>query len=219
MTNKPGPKVFQSYLFVGSQNQTSQEIEKVLKSQNIKQSNSSPDITTITAQKKSITIEQVRGLKSQIYQKPLLQKFKIIIVEGADTLTKEAQNALLKIYEEPPSHAIIILTAQNLKNLLPTIRSRAIVKLAKQQKDQQEPSLPANTAAILETIAGVENPQKWLNSQMENYFAQLNESINKHKPAKKYLKILEKLRDAKKMVSQNVNPKFVLFDLALYIGS
>lgn len=219
MTNKPGPKIFQSYLFVGSQSQTAEEIEKFLKTQNIGTSNASPDITTITAQKKSITIEQIRNLKSQIYQKPLLQKFKIIIVQDGDTLTKEAQNALLKIYEEPPSHAVIILTAQNIKSLLPTIRSRAVVKLAKRQETRQEPALPKNTVSLLNAITDVEDPQKWLNNQMENYFALLNESINKRNSTKKYLKILEKLRDAKKMVSQNVNPKFVLFDLALYIGS
>jgi DNA polymerase-3 subunit delta' len=52
---------------------------------------------------------------------------RIVIIEQAQSLTIEAQNALLKLLEEPPMGTIIILTVDNEQNLLPTIRSRAPV--------------------------------------------------------------------------------------------
>jgi DNA polymerase-3 subunit delta' len=47
-----------------------------------------------------------------------------VIVEHADALTPEAQNALLKLLEEPPADTLLVLTTANLRSLLPTIRSR-----------------------------------------------------------------------------------------------
>ena len=49
---------------------------------------------------------------------------KIFIIRGADNMNDAAQNALLKSFEEPPQYAVIILLSENVKNLLPTIRSR-----------------------------------------------------------------------------------------------
>ncbi len=50
---------------------------------------------------------------------------RILIVESAESLTVEAQNAFLKLLEEPPTDTVIVLTSTNSSNLLPTIRSRA----------------------------------------------------------------------------------------------
>jgi len=49
---------------------------------------------------------------------------RLIIIEGAETLTIEAQNAFLKMLEEPPADTIIIMTCANEHSLLPTIMSR-----------------------------------------------------------------------------------------------
>ena len=53
-------------------------------------------------------------------------KYKIYIIDEAEKMTQQAQNALLKTIEEPPAYGIIILLTSNIDILLPTIRSRCV---------------------------------------------------------------------------------------------
>ena len=71
-----------------------------------------------------IKVEDIRGMNEELYIKPALSKRKIFIVKNADNMNNDAQNALLKSFEEPPQYAVIILLSENVKMLLPTIRSR-----------------------------------------------------------------------------------------------
>ena len=71
-----------------------------------------------------ITVGDIREMNEELYIKPALSDKKIFIVRNADNMNDAAQNALLKSFEEPPSYAVIILLSENIKNLLPTIRSR-----------------------------------------------------------------------------------------------
>ena len=71
-----------------------------------------------------IKVEDIRALNEELYIKPALSKRKIFIVKNADNMNNDAQNALLKSFEEPPAYAVIILLSENVKKLLPTIRSR-----------------------------------------------------------------------------------------------
>jgi hypothetical protein len=76
----------------------------------------------------SISIDAIRTLQRFLQLKTLgntRQLRRAIIVEHADALTTEAQNAFLKILEEPPRDTILILTANSQHTLLPTILSRA----------------------------------------------------------------------------------------------
>ncbi len=72
----------------------------------------------------SIMVDDIRAMNEELYVKPALSEKKIFIIRGADNMNDAAQNALLKSFEEPPSYAVIILLSENIKNLLPTIRSR-----------------------------------------------------------------------------------------------
>lgn len=64
---------------------------------------------------------------------------RVAIVDEAHTLTREGQNAILKIIEEPPSGAVIVLTATTAGSLLPTIRSRcSVLSLAPLPKNELE---------------------------------------------------------------------------------
>ena len=93
---------------------------------------------------KSIGIKKVRILKKKISRKPFQQKYKIIFIKNAESLTIEAQNALLKTLEEPPSHTIIILSVPCETSLLPTIQSRCRIfhlpreKISPPSKDSPE---------------------------------------------------------------------------------
>lgn len=76
---------------------------------------------------KSISIEQIRELQKQFTLKIPGDRLikRIALIEHAETMTTEAQNALLKLLEEPPADSVIILTSANINGLLPTIISRA----------------------------------------------------------------------------------------------
>lgn len=95
--------------------------------------------TTISAAGTSISIDQIRQLVQHMSLKTTgkrsLRRFALI--EHADLMTVEAQNALLKVLEEPPQDTIIILTANNLHDLLPTVCSRC-QQLAVKRTNKQD---------------------------------------------------------------------------------
>lgn len=75
--------------------------------------------------KKNILIEQIRKeIVDDVYIAPATGSYKIYVIDDADYLNEESQNALLKTLEEPPSYVCIILIAENLQKFLPTIISR-----------------------------------------------------------------------------------------------
>ena len=71
-----------------------------------------------------IKIEQVRELQESVYQTPQCGTRRFIVIEPADRLNRSAANALLKILEEPPSHTLFILIAEQISSLPATIMSR-----------------------------------------------------------------------------------------------
>ena len=75
---------------------------------------------------RQISIQQIRLLKDRAQLKPLRGEWRVFLIDGVDRANEQAANSLLKTLEEPPSHLILILTAQNPYDLLPTIRSRAV---------------------------------------------------------------------------------------------
>ncbi len=86
-----------------------------------------PDVIRIDKVGRSIKIDNIRGqIIREMSVKPYQSNYKIVIVNQAEALTVESQNALLKTIEEPPSYGIIILITNNMDKLLPTIRSRCI---------------------------------------------------------------------------------------------
>lgn len=76
---------------------------------------------------KEIEIAQIKALIEKLQLKPAIMPFKAAIIDQAHLLNAESQNALLKTLEEPPGQAIIILIADNVLRLLPTIVSRCEV--------------------------------------------------------------------------------------------
>ncbi len=91
-------------------------------------SNNHPDILWVTHEKASIGVDDIRNqVNGDIQIKPYSRRYKIYIIDSADKLTEAAQNALLKTMEEPPEYAVIILLANNINRLLPTVLSRAVL--------------------------------------------------------------------------------------------
>jgi DNA polymerase-3 subunit delta' len=75
-------------------------------------------------EKNTIGIEAARGLKSFLSRKPVNSYLRTVVIDSAQSLTPEAQNAILKIAEEPPLQSLMILIVANPESLLPTIASR-----------------------------------------------------------------------------------------------
>jgi DNA polymerase-3 subunit delta' len=76
---------------------------------------------------RQIGIPQMRLLKEQAQYKPLYGDRRVFLIDQADRAGEQAANSLLKTLEEPPEHLILILTAENVYDLLPTIRSRSVI--------------------------------------------------------------------------------------------
>ena len=87
-----------------------------------------PDILYVSHEKpNTISVDDVRKqINDDIALKPYSSKFKIYIVDEAEKMNVQAQNALLKTMEEPPSYAVILLLTVNADSFLPTILSRCV---------------------------------------------------------------------------------------------
>ena len=89
--------------------------------------NNQPDYIEIVPDGNSIKIEQIRNMQLKVAEKPIVSTKKVYVIQEADTMTQEAQNALLKTLEEPPEYATIILIGNNENAFLNTIKSRCMI--------------------------------------------------------------------------------------------
>jgi len=89
---------------------------------------SHPDFVTFAPDGplRQITIQQMRLLRDRAPLKPLKGNWRVFLIDQIDRANEQAANSLLKTLEEPPPHLILIMTARNAYDLLPTIRSRAV---------------------------------------------------------------------------------------------
>ncbi len=87
----------------------------------------SPDVITVDVPKdrRSIGVDAVREIRESAYIKPNDLAVKIYIIRDADKMTEQAQNALLKLFEEPPHGVYFLLLTSDVTAMLPTVRSRA----------------------------------------------------------------------------------------------
>jgi len=87
----------------------------------------SPDLAYfgLIEKKKTVGVDTVRALKSAVYIKPSELDAKFFILTDCHLMTEQAQNAALKILEEPPQGVYFFLCTENASALLPTVRSRA----------------------------------------------------------------------------------------------
>jgi len=90
---------------------------------------SHPDFITfpVDGPLRQITIHQMREFRERAQFKPLAGSWRVFLIDRLDRANEQAANSLLKVLEEPPAHMVIFATAENLYDLLPTIRSRSVV--------------------------------------------------------------------------------------------
>ena len=83
-----------------------------------------PDVQVISPDGDQTKMEQMQEMIRGMNYAPLSGKYRVVIIEQADTLNPSSENAILKILEEPPAYAVLVLLSGNPNSLLPTIRSR-----------------------------------------------------------------------------------------------
>jgi DNA polymerase III delta prime subunit len=108
----------------------------------VKIASAQTELIHLTAEKRTHTIKQVKDLWIPLSISPRLKR--IVWIEEANLLTPPAQNALLKMLEEPPVDTTFYLTCTAATSLLPTIRSRCTIVII------SEPSAVTNTTVLTE---------------------------------------------------------------------
>lgn len=100
-------------------------------------SGSQPDIIYVQHEKpNTISVDDIRSqVNNDIGVKPYASPYKIYIIDEAEKMNQQAQNALLKTIEEPPAYGVILLLTTNADAFLPTILSRCITLNLKAVKD------------------------------------------------------------------------------------
>ncbi|MGE0392013.1 MAG: DNA polymerase III subunit delta' [Vicinamibacterales bacterium] len=102
-----------------------------------------PDVIIIEpGETGAIKIEQVRDVIDRAQYRPFEGRRRVVIVDEADAMVAQAQNALLKTLEEPPSASVFVLVSSVPDSLLETVRSRC-------PRLRFAPLLPADVAAVL----------------------------------------------------------------------
>ena len=122
-----------------------------------------PDMSLLAPEEghKDIRIDQVRALQHTLALSPYSAQYRIALLPDFQRATEEAANALLKTLEEPPDKVILLLTADTLESLLPTIVSRCeVIRLRPasiadaEAYLQDERSLSGEKAHLLAHLSG-----------------------------------------------------------------
>lgn len=101
-------------------------------------SKNQPDIIYVSHEKpNTISVDDIRAqVNNDVAIKPYSSKYKVYIINEAEKMTTQAQNAILKTLEEPPAYAVILLLVSNMNSLLPTILSRCVTLNMKPVRDE-----------------------------------------------------------------------------------
>lgn len=107
-----------------------------------------PDVRTVGTDAATIGVDTVRELRADMYLSACEFPYKIYIIREAHKMTAQAQNALLKVLEEPPTDLFIFLLTERAEALLATIRSRTqLVRMELLSPAAMEEALAKNVAA------------------------------------------------------------------------
>jgi DNA polymerase III delta prime subunit len=183
--------------------------------------------TSVKATTQSIGIEAVKLIQKKIFFKPVKSSKKIVVIEDAQLLTPEAQNALLKVLEEPPENTIIIVGSETKETLLPTILSRCqLIELEEEKKKLSDKTVEEITLFLTElpdfsigdklkhaeklakdkekALAWIENLILILHENLLNTIKETNMSTDQIKIIRSFQSLHTLLK------TTNVNPRFAI---------
>ncbi len=191
------------------------------------------DQVMLGEEEERVGIDAVRLFQQRLSLAPMQSPQSVGIIRRADRLTQEAQNALLKLLEEPPKHVFVLCEAPSTASLLPTIVSRC--ELVNCRSSDRAPAIPEMNTALKQLLAG-SNGQKLIyietiakdRLQAKEWTAQAIEAATQllasaaldakgNEKRKTLTKLLRLLLGAQKELELNVNPKLVLDTVFLSI--
>ncbi len=182
----------------------------------------------------SVKDEDIEKLQEKLKNRPFAGSRNIAVIENADTMTRWAQNRLLKTLEEPPSGTVIVLLADNIENFLPTILSRcAVYRLEGAQQQSDKGAL--DKAAELEKMIYGEEPFYVLKAYAEKLAKDRRETMAvldclertyrdfiiqgsvKYSSASIYSSI-SAIEEARRKILRNMNVSYALKEMIIKIG-
>jgi DNA polymerase-3 subunit delta' len=179
----------------------------------------------------SIGIDQVREISKIMSIKPNLSDNRLFIILDFDKATIEAQNALLKVLEEPNIHNYFLLVTNNIETVIPTIKSRCVLKIDKTINYFDDYKSEENGKIFLEIINSndadkikfvtakfktKQEAEKFL-MEMSIFISKMLEQQNfdDMKNKKNFAKILNNIQKASQLLKNNINLKLVMDNLFL----
>lgn len=179
---------------------------------------------------RSIKIDEIRKAITQVSLKPYEGKYKVFILMGAERLTLDAANALLKVLEEPPQDTVFMLLVENKGHLLETIQSRCFeVRLKPLSCGDIDLSLTSAGLGQLKWEDFLENYEKSSRDEMKvvldqmmSYFReQLQKQADRDevdsKTAYGYLKAIDFITETKEALMDNANQKLAMTRLSMQL--
>ena len=179
-----------------------------------------PDIVTVERadKAKELTVDVMRSVRAQAGVVPNETARSVTIIREADTMNLPAQNAMLKVLEEPPSHAVFVLLAENPERFLPTVRSRCeTVNLSPAEEagggspEAAEAILRAyregNDRALMEAVLPLEKAGRTELPEITGALRRLavRDAANGRLTGEKLERLTETLDRAEKLMGVNVN--------------
>lgn len=173
--------------------------------------------------KKAFGIEDVRKIQQKISLRPFKGEKKTLIVNLYKGISTEAQNAMLKLLEEPPSSSIIILQVENSGIFLPTILSRAQIIEIKNEEDGTDGTHLENIDGVGEALLLAQNLSKdkneaiaWLERSILSTRNNMIEKIDDRNTSYKLRKTIHQLEMTHyELKNTNVNTRLSLENLFL----
>ena len=129
-----------------------------------------PDIITVDSDRATVPIRLIRDMQADAYIKPNEGRRKIYIIPRAQDMQGAAQNALLKLLEEPPAYCAFLLLTDTTEKLLETVRSRAVtLTLAPLSRQDLETALRERepTASAGELSRAMDRSEGFLGAALE----------------------------------------------------
>lgn len=131
-----------------------------------------PDVSWVTlpADKREITADQARALRTDAYIRPNEGKRKVYVIDPADSMNPVAQNALLKVLEEGPAYVAFLLLAEQPGRMLETIRSRCETLALPPEETPPDPALlerAEELARLLMTAGELETAEYFVALEQE----------------------------------------------------
>lgn len=214
----------QSFLIIAKdRNTASSHVLKLLKEKGV----NSFDIN-LQVYEKAMGIEDVRSIQKSILLKPFRGKTKAIAIEAYENITTEAQNALLKILEEPPVNTIITISASTKELMLPTILSRCkIIELKEEEKPTTSENimkfngilniiLKGNIGDKLKIAQDIAKDAEETSAWLEKMSIFVKNELMRDSKNFKYLNFLKELQKTYKVIkSTNVSKRVALENLFL----